>query len=147
LKREYIYNVGVIAGEIIEVEPLMLMIFQMSLGRPIPIVDQAVYNFLLKYSNIKSSVYRTTFADPWAANLGTTLEAVKAGGGDLGQLCKDNATEFAKYSMSFEDVQPLYTEDGTVTTPAGTPYAIVHQWDRVPDLAEKIKKKFGDKNA
>jgi hypothetical protein len=143
LKENFIYNVGVIAGDISYVEGLTSLIFQLSLGRPIPICDQAVYNYLLTVHPYHSVTYFTNHSDGWAVNLGTTVEAVKSGSGDLGLICKDNATEFAKYNMSYEDVQPIIDGD-IVKTPNGMPYCIVHQYDRVPSLKEKIYSKFGD---
>jgi len=144
LRENFIYNVGVIAGSTTHVSDVLSLIFQLSLGRPIPIVDQAVYNYILSLPTFQNKTFLTNHEDGWAANLGTTVEAVKAGAGDLGLLCKDNATEFAKYNMNYEDVQPVIRDDGTVTTPKGNQYVVVHQWDRIPSLKEKIEKKFGD---
>ena len=144
LKEEYIYNVGVIAGNAPFVETVLLFIFQLSLGRPIPIVDQAVYNFIISTPLFEADIWKTTNEDGWAVQLGTTSDAVKAGSGDIGQLCKDNATEFARYNMNFEDVQPIIELDGTVKTSKGIPYVVVHQYDRIPELKESIMKKFGD---
>lgn len=146
LKKHRISNVGVIAGKYDHVWSVVDLIFQLSLGRPIPIVDQAVYNYILSLRLFDLSTWFTSHEDPWAVNLGTTIEAVKAGNGDLGKLCKDNATEFAKYNMNYESIQPTISEDGTVTN-GMVPYAVVHQWDRIPLLKEKIEKKYGDGNA
>jgi hypothetical protein len=144
IKKNYIYNVGVIAGNASFVEGVLLFIFQLSLGRPIPVVDQAVFNFIISSPPFCNDIWTTTHEDGWAAQLGTTVEAVKAGAGDIGKVCKDNATEFAKYNMNFEDVQPVIDEDGTVKTPNGIEYVIVHQYDRIPALKEKVEKKYND---
>ena len=137
LKDNYIFNVGVIAGTQIYVTSLMLMIFQMSLGRPIQIVDQAVYNFILDLPVIKKYTQFTYATDSWAINLGTTLEAVKAGSGDLGKYASD-PVGMKEYMMNYEDVQPKILDDGSVVNDKGLKYAVVHQWDRVPALKEKI---------
>jgi len=146
LKEKYIHNVGIIAGTHMWVESLIGLLFQLSLGRPIPIVDQAVYNYLLSVPVFKEKTFLTAHSDPWAANLGTTIHAVAAGSGDLGKICENNPDELNKYSMNYEDVQPVIDEDGVVKTPGGMPYAVVHQWDRVPSLKEKIEKRYGDVN-
>jgi hypothetical protein len=144
LKNELINNVGVIAGHTYHVEGLLSMIFHLSLNRPIPIVDQAVYNFLINENPFKPITYFTTNDDGWAIQLGTSVEAVKAGAGEIGQQCKDNATKFAKYTIDYEDTQPVICDDGTVKNGRGDTFTIVHQYDRVPGLKEKVEKKYND---
>lgn len=144
LKDTLINNVGVIAGDLEYVKGLMLFIFQMSINRPIPIVDQAVYNFIINTPPFFNDTWFTTNDDGWAVNLGTSIEAVKAGSGDIGAACKDNATEFAKYTLSYEDTQPII--DGhRVLNKENVPFNIVHQWDRIPGLKEKIEEFYGEK--
>lgn len=126
-------------------ESICSLIFQLSLGRPIPICDQAVYNYIISYVHPFNNLsYKTSHADGFTANMGTTIEAVKSGSGDLGALCKDNATELAKYTLNYQDYQPRISDDGIVLTPTNTPYAIVHQWDRCPTLKKLIEQKYGD---
>lgn len=142
LKDKYINNVGVLAGDMMHIKGMILLLFQMSINRPIPIVDQAVYNFITHTPPFDNDTFFTTNDDGWAVNLGTSIEAVKAGSGDIGMLCKDNATEFAKYSMNYEDTQPTITNEGIVKSKHGAPFVIVHQWDRVPSLKEKMEKLY-----
>jgi hypothetical protein len=144
LKRNFIQNVGVLAGTARYMESLMIFIFQLSLGRPVPIVDQAVYNFLINQSPFFEDTFFSTNAENWAIQLGTTIEAVKAGSGEIGKSYKENPSFLAKYNMNFEDVQPKISDEGLVTTHGGFPYTIVHQYDRIPSLREKIEKKFGE---
>lgn len=146
IKDQYINNVGVIAGDQAYIQSLMLLIFQLSVNRPIPVVDQAVYNFILTTSPFLEDTFFTTNEDAWAIQLGTSIEAVKAGSGDLGHACKDNATEMAKYTMNYEDKQPVIDADGTVKTQDGKKYVVVHQWDRVPSLKTTIEKLYGEPN-
>lgn len=143
LKESMIYNVGTIAGHFEFVRDLMLMIFQMSVNRPIPIVDQAVFNFIINTQPYYMDTVFTTNNDGWAIQLGTTLEAVKAGRGDLGIIFNDDPS---KYEALYEDKQPVIREDGVVVTPAESaePYVIVHQYDRVPALKKKIEELYGD---
>jgi hypothetical protein len=137
LKEKTIYNVGTIAGNFEYVRDLLLSIFQMSVNRPIPIVDQAVFNFLLNLTQYNLDALCTDNTQDWAIQLGTTLEAVKAGKGDLG--VNSNLDD---YLTKYEDVQPMF-DDGIVKDPSGKPYTIVHQYDRVPFLKEKIEQKYG----
>jgi hypothetical protein len=143
LKNQFINNVGVIAGHTYHVEGLLSLLFHLSLNRPIPIVDQAVFNFLINENVFKPITYFTTNDDGWAIQLGTSIEAVKAGAGDLGLACKDNATKFAKYTIDYEDSQPVIV-DGMVKNTCGDTFTVVHQWDRVPGLKESVEKKYGN---
>ena len=145
-KENMIYNVGTIAGQFEYVKDLLLMIFQMSINRPIPIVDQAVFNFLVSQQPYSNKILKTTNRDAWAIQLGTTVEAIKAGGGDIGQAALKDASVLEKYKSDYKDTQPFIDGDGTVyTKEGGTPFCIVHQYDRVPSLKNKILEKFDDK--
>jgi hypothetical protein len=142
LKEKMIYNVGTIAGNFEFVRDLMLMIFQMSVNRPIPIVDQAVFNFLINFQPYNMDTLFTNNSDNWAIQLGTTVEAVKAGRGDLGVIFNDDPS---RYEALYEDNQPVINEDGTVTSMnENKKYVIVHQYDRVPHLKTKIEELYGD---
>lgn len=142
LREKMIYNVGTIAGQFEFVRDLMLMIFQMSVNRPIPIVDQAVFNFLINIQPYNMDTLFTNNSDNWAIQLGTTLEAVKAGRGDLGIIFNDDPSQYEKL---YEDNQPHINEDGTVVSPTDNEkYVIVHQYDRVPHLKTKIEELYGE---
>jgi hypothetical protein len=137
LKNTLILNVGVIAGRKDYVKDLMLMIFQMGLNRPIKIVDQAVFNFLINQEPYKHNTYRTTNGDGWAAQLGATIHAVEAGAGDLGMFGNKE-----KYLKDYIGPQPRIV-DGEVINSDGKPFIIVHQWDRIPELKAVVEKKYG----
>lgn len=143
LKDKMIFNVGTIAGDHKYVEGFILTLFQMSINRPIPIVDQAVFNFMINTQPYNNDIMFTNNTDEWAIQLGTTLEAVKAGKGDLGFIFSDDPI---KYQSMYEDNQPKIGEDGIVTTAGGKPFTIVHQYDRVPELKVKIEELYGDNN-
>lgn len=136
IKDRHIFNVGVIGGDMPEVTDLMLMIFQLSINRPVQIVDQAVYNFLLLYGNMAGHTEFTDNSRDWAIQLGTTFDAYKAGKGDISQLSED------QYKDRYQSIQPIH-KDGKVINPVTrNEYVIVHQWDRVPELAKAIKEKY-----
>ena len=139
-KESMIYNVGTIAGDFETVKGLLSFIFHLSVNRAIPIVDQAVYNFIINQPPFLHDTFFTQNEDGWAIQLGTTLGAVKSGKGDLGAIFK---TEPNKYEEIYEDVQPI-VDDGVVKTPDGKTYCIVHQYDRVDRLREQIELIYGD---
>lgn len=147
LKDEYIYNVGVLAGEFSHMKGLLSFIFHMSVNRPIPIVDQAVFNMIINTEPWKLDTYFVTMEDDWTVHLGTTIEAVKAGSGDLGKTLGDNPTNLLKYQLSYEDKQPVIGENGIVYNERKMPYTIVHQYDRIPFLKNQIEKLYGDDDA
>jgi hypothetical protein len=142
IKNKEIYNVGVMAGHLDIVRDIILLILQLSINRPIPIVDQAVYNFILDNGLIKS---RTEFFgnnSGWTCNLGTTLAAIQSGAGDIGQ--RNDPTSQIMYQTKYLYPQPSIKEDGTVCNSHDNPFYIVHQYDRVAGLAEKIRAKYND---
>jgi len=141
IKDKEILNVGVIGGDAASIKDLMLLIFQLSFNRPIPIVDQAVYNFI-RYEFAKSFHFMDN-ESPWAINLGTTIEAVKAGYGDLGQACRYDHKLLEKYEKDYLLMQPVIKGD-TVMNSDGGQYYVVHQYDRVPKLKDMIQIKYGD---
>lgn len=138
LKKEIIYNVGTIAGEFEYVKDLILMIFQMSINRPIPIVDQAVFNFLINFEPYKEMTRKTTHKDGWAVQLGTSPQGVKSGSGDIGYIASQNPTEYIKYQMNYLDKTPIIEND-IVMNQDRIPFTIVHQYDRVKELSPAIK--------
>jgi hypothetical protein len=142
IKKNEIYNVGVMAGRLDVVRDIILLILQLSINRPISIVDQAVYNFILNTGLVKS---RTEFFgnnSGWACNLGTTLAAIQSGAGDIGQ--KNDPTAQIMYQTKYLYSQPTFKDDGTVCNSHDIPFCIVHQYDRVADLADKIRIKYND---
>mgnify|MGYP003351271356 CR=1 FL=1 len=125
-KENPIYNVGTIAGSFPVVRDLCLMIFQMSINRPIPIVDQAVYNFLLWQEPYRSITKFATSEDGWAAQLGTTADPSKI-------------DQFKPFLL--EETPKMIDEK--VVTSTGKEFALVHQYDRVPEWKNIIERKYG----
>jgi hypothetical protein len=142
-KDNIIYNVGTIAGTIYEVSDLVLLLFQMSINRPIAIVDQAVYNFIVNLEQFVHEIKFTTNKDDWAVQLGTTQMAIESGAGDIGQAVKADSSYLQDYLDVYQDVQPVI-EEHQVKNTNGDIYHIVHQWDRISALKEKIEKYYGD---
>lgn len=125
-KSNLIYNVGVVAGNYEYVRDLCLNIFQMSVNRPIPIVDQAVYNFLLWQKPWSEITLKLDSESGWAAQLGTTMDPKK----------------LDSFKPMLTEPSPVMIND-VVKTNGLNPYCIVHQWDRVPALYDTIERKYG----
>ena len=141
LKDNEIYNVGTIAGFYDEVKDLLLQIFFQSVNRPIPIVDQAVFNFIISLAVYDLDIVRTSNESGWAVQLGTTLEAIKAGAGDIGQIVRQNPSKLDEYIKVYKDTQPVVKDDLVMNE--YIPFTIVHQWDRVPAIRELLERKYG----
>lgn len=142
MKEKQINNVGIIAGKHEIVRDLVLLLLQLSINRPIPIVDQAVYNFLLYTDILKSKTIFTSNDSDWAVNMGTTLEAITSGSGDIGQ--KNDPTSILLYQTKYLCNQPFIEPNGTVCNSKKLPFRIVHQYDRIAGLAEKIRIMYDD---
>lgn len=138
IKEHQIFNVGVIAGRKEIVRDLMLLLLQMSINRTIPIVDQAVYNFILNLEMFKSRTLFTDNDSGWTVNLGTTLSAIQSGAGDIG--LKNDVSSQILYQSKYLCEQPN-VRDGIVYS-GNLPCTIVHQYDRVFDLSDKIKQRY-----
>ena len=138
LKENMICNVGTIAGEFEYVKGLLSFIFHLSVNRPIPIVDQAVFNFIINTPPFKMNTLFTTNTHNWAIQLGTTIGAVEAGSGDLGMMFKSDPS---KYTEIYEDEQPII-QDGIVLNPNREKYCIVHQYDRIPQLKNIMERMY-----
>lgn len=136
-RENMIYNVGTIGGHYHEVKDLLLVLFQMCVNRPVAICDQAMFNFLIQQEPYKSIIRPTDNSDTWAIQLGTTAPAVSAGSGDLGK------SDLTHYLTVYEDHQPTFHGEKVMNN-QGYPYAIVHQWDRVPSLKTMIEEKYSN---
>ena len=146
LKDNLIYNVGVIAGDQHNVTGLMSLIFQLSINRPIPIVDQAVYNYILNTEPFSLDTYFTTNSNLWAIQLATTVQAIQSGSGDLGQYYLASPANRDAYHKAYEDTSILI-ENGLVLDTNKKEFTVVHQWDRVPELKTQIHNIYGDDDA
>jgi hypothetical protein len=141
-KGMLINNVGVLAGETKYMRDLFFMIFQMSINRPIPIVDQVVFNVLLQQQPFKDVVKQTYNSDAWAIQLGTSIEAVKSGKGDLGMMVANDPSKMILYQTKYFDEQPSITDDGIVVNDKGVKFAVVHQYDRTTAWKDKIMARY-----
>lgn len=143
VKDKLIFNAGVIAGKHETLKSLLFYIFHMSINRTVANPDQAIFNLLINYPPFEKETFFSTNSDGWAIQLGTTKEAIQAGFGDIGMICKNDPSKFVLYQMNYKDEQPIIEKD-LIYTKDGIPFTIVHQYDRIPFLKTLIHKKYGD---
>lgn len=141
-KSKMIYNVGTLAGCSEYICDLIFMIFQMSINRPIPVVDQAVYNVLLQQNFFYDSALISHNSSGWAIQLGTTLQAVKSGAGDLGAIAAQDPSSLILYKAKYLDDQPDIDEEGYIVSHRGDRFVIVHQYDRCGFWKDKIMERY-----
>ena len=127
-KNNVIFNVGVLAGRGYAMRDLVLQLFLNCINRPIPIVDQAVFNVMIsRHPYLDSSSY-TVSEDGWACQLGTTADPSKI-------------DSFRPYLL---EPSPKLEGDKVLTS-EGKEFTIVHQYDRVPEWKKVIEAKYDDK--
>ena len=128
-KDNEIYNVGVLGGSAEYIKDLVFNIFSNGVGRPIPIVDQAVFNVLINTQPYKNVVLRATQASGWACQAGTVADP----------------TKMDRFRPNLTEPEPEF-KDGVVYTSKGTPFSIVHQYDRVPEWKKFVAEKYGQED-
>ncbi len=138
LMDKAIANVGVFGGSYVGMLSAFGYIDTVCKSiNPNAIMDQAVYNHFLSSPIIENNT-RVAFDDEaWCINLGTTKHAIEAGAGDIGVAFQCGLVNIDDYGYLEE--QPII-KDGVVKNAYNEKeYAIVHQWDRVPELRKRYK--------
>ena len=128
-KDNEIYNVGVLAGKSEYIKDLVFNIFTNAVNRPIPIVDQAVFNVLINTQPYKDCTYFAKQKYGWACHAGTTVDPSK----------------IDDFRPNLTEEEPTF-KDGIVYASNGEPFCIVHQYDRVPEWKEFVMNKFGQED-
>lgn len=121
-----IYNVGVIAGSAPTIQDLMLQIFLTCQGRPIPICDQAIFNYLI-YQRTFAGGIKLRHVDNWCVQAGTVADPTKI-------------EQFRPKLL--DDLEFEIRDDQIWRKGADVPYAIVHQYDRVPEWKKLFEEKY-----
>jgi hypothetical protein len=102
--------------------------------------DQAALNILLDMFAYKSSTMFTNPSSGWVVHAGTSLPAIQAGSGGIGEEYVRNPNMSLPFVRSIE--YSLNNETGIVYADNVAP-AIIHQWDRVPDWKKLFEEKYG----
>lgn len=124
-KENEIYNVGVLGGSAEYIKDLVFNIFTNGINRPIQIVDQAVFNVLINTQPYKDIVFFAKQSMGWACQAGTVADP----------------TKMANFRPNLTEAEPEF-KDGIVYTSTGTPFTIVHQYDRVPEWKKFVQEKY-----
>lgn len=128
LADEIIINAGVISGDARYIEVLCEQIYLICRsispyisggGGP----DQAVLNYLLR--SLPWKTISCSSAISWACQAGTIKDP----------------TKIEKYRPHLFVKEPFMKED-KIFSYLGNEYAIVHQWDRVPEWKEMVERKY-----
>lgn len=127
-QHQIAYNVGTIAGGACMMTHLCGTIFRMTEGRYYP-SDQSSFNYLLRNAFAEFAVL-LTHEKNWACQLGTTMDPTKS-------FLWDRLCEHRPYIVK-------HNENKIVMCGSGSPYHLVHQWDRVPELKSYIEEKYAD---
>lgn len=120
-----IYNVGTLGGESEYMKDLCLNIFLSAINRPIPIVDQAVFNVLIQTLPFRDVIHFARQRDAWACQAGTTVDPSK----------------IESFRPHLLEEEPDFI-DGYVYTSTGKKFCIVHQYDRVPAWKKIIEARY-----
>lgn len=129
MQDNLIYNAGTISGEFNAFMDLCDTIFLSCGGAPAHVPggggpDQAALNVILNTSVYKNITNFAMSEDGYAAQLGTTGPQIAS-----------------KYGHLLVEKSPILVDD-KICTSDGTPFAIVHQYDRVPQWRQIIEKKY-----
>jgi len=131
-KDNEIYNVGTLGGTSEYIKDLTFNIFTNAVNRPIPIVDQAVFNVLIQTQPYKDVTYFAKQADGWACQAGTTVDPSK----------------IESFRPHLTESEPIWQDNKVLTgqdsnhSQKGTPFCIVHQYDRVPEWKKFVQQSF-----
>lgn len=143
IKDERIICAGVIAGTLEDVRDLCLHLWLIcrNMNQHIPGgggPDQAALNIMLDSVVHK---YTTFFTDPvngWVVHAGTTIDAVRAGSGGIGEAYLKDPSINLPFVSNIE-----YSVENNKILANDKPITIVHQWDRVPAWKKLIEENYG----
>jgi hypothetical protein len=143
LKDERIICAGVIAGTLEDVRDLCLTIWMVcrNMNPHVPGgggPDQAALNILLDTVVHKYTTFFTDPVDGWVVHAGTSMDAVRAGSGGIGEAYLKDPSINLPFVNNIE-----YSVINNKIAANQTPLTIVHQWDRVPAWKKLIEEKYG----
>jgi hypothetical protein len=144
MENEEIFCAGVIAGKYVTIRDFCLNLWLVCRAMPQQIPggggpDQAAMNLLLSMEHISYLTYKTNPTDGWVVHAGTSMPAIEASSGGIGQAYKQNP----KMSLPFvSDIEYNVTNDEIYAN--GKKLTIIHQWDRVPQWKKLIEETYGD---
>jgi len=126
-KDNLIMNVGVIGGKTKDVAEICLRIFEMCKVNKAHVSDQSSFNIICAEPSMQTKIKKVTSRDPFALHSSCLIRDCRGSSFVL----NDTTAHLLK------DPEPV-VENGTYKTPSGIPYAIVHQWDRIPPQPKEV---------
>lgn len=141
MSQEEICNVGVIMGGVYDVYNIIGYISSQCALNMNVIRDQAVYNHII-YMLVNMRSTDIIYDYNISVNLGTTKEAIKSGAGDIGQDFLRSGKTIDEYcDIILLHPRPVITDQlDIINGDSLVPFAILHQYDRIPGLEESIRK-------
>ena len=124
--KNTIINAGTIAGDIDIMLDFFLTVYLASKGGGTINPDQSALNIVLNTKAYRDITYFAPATAGWACQAGVTADPNK----------------IAAYRPHLTEAEPVFNGD-TVLTPSGKPFALVHQYDRVPAWRDALLKKYG----
>jgi hypothetical protein len=142
VKDREIVCAGVICGTFDAIRDLTFTIYEICRGKNVNVPggggpDQACLNMLLAQDAWKNVTEVVDAEDDFIVHLGTSLPAIQAGSGMIGEMYKDNSGHFAKLIQTI----PMIVDE-KVCNLSEKPYMIVHQYNRVPEINELVERKY-----
>lgn len=123
-KNFQVFNVGVLGGKIEYLRDLFLHNYLLALRIP-GALDQGTFNLLMHTYPYKDIVLYAEQKDGWACQAGVVADPLK----------------IDSFRPKLLEAEPFY-KDNIVYTSTGKPFAIVHQYDRVPEWKKHISEKY-----
>lgn len=125
--RNIVYNAGTIAGEFKAMRDFFLNVYQFGLSADAAESDQPALNILINLEHIKPLVKLARQEDGWCTQLGAVMDP--------------NTIE--RYRPKLLEPAPGIDSGGMVLNVNGVPFALVHQYDRIPELSDIIDERYG----
>ena len=126
-KDKTIYNVGAFAGDTKNMKDLCLHIVNSAVNKPIPIVDQAVFNLFMHTQPYSNFVNLLDQRDGWACHAGTTVDPSK----------------IEQFRPNLLEPEPII-ENGIAYTCDKEKFVIFHQYDRIPGVKQQVEELYND---
>jgi len=126
LKEKTSHCAGTIVGKGYAIRDLFLEIYHWSLqtANPGQLGDQAAYNILINLNHFKENVQFVNQEEGLATQLGTVL------------IKKE------QFGDKLLEPTPIITEDFVITNQKGQVFPIIHQYDRHPQLKQKLEERY-----
>ena len=144
MQDKEIYCAGVIGGTMECIKDFCLNLWLICRGAAPQIPggggpDQAAMNIMIDMEHLTYLVKRTTPAEEWVVHAGTSMPAIKAGSGGIGEAYSKDPN----MTLPFVENIEYNVIDGCVVA-NGNKLTIVHQWDRVPEWKQLVEDKYGN---